>query len=45
MICKCRKHSRVFCWWCASQSLTFPLEHLLWERAPLFSSITRLLGL
>lgn len=26
-------------------TLGFPLEHLLWEKAPVFSTITRLLGL
>lgn len=33
---KCRR----LCVWCFIQTLGFPLEHLLWERAPGFAWVT-----
>jgi hypothetical protein len=46
MIHKCRHGSvALLCTWCMKQSLIFPVEHLLWERAPLFRTLTHLIGL
>lgn len=45
MIHNCVKHGRAVCVWCIAQSMAFPVEHFLWERAPLLSTITRALGL
>ena len=44
--CKtCAKHGKKFCIWCFAQSAAFPLEHLVWERAPGFRLVTHFLGL
>lgn len=45
MRCHCAKHGRRFCLWCVAQSAAFPVEHLVWERAPVLSAVTRWLGL
>ena len=44
MIRRCTHGSRRICAWCFMQSLAFPIEHVLWERAPILSAITRALG-
>lgn len=38
-------HTRRICFWCITQTLGFPLEHLAWEKLPVLSSVTHLLGL
>lgn len=38
---KCRR----LCVWCLLQTVGFPIEHLMWEKAPLLSSLTHVLGL
>jgi hypothetical protein len=44
--CKtCAKHGKRFCFWCFAQSAAFPLEHLVWEKAPGFRLVTHFLGL
>jgi hypothetical protein len=30
---------------CVGITLSFPLEHVVWEKAPLLSSLTHLMGL
>lgn len=45
MLHKCKTHSRVWCMRCVGITLGFPLEHVLWEKAPVLSSITHLMGL
>lgn len=42
---RCSKHSRAFCWFCITQTIGFPIEHLMWEKAPILSSITHIIGL
>lgn len=41
----CANHGRRLCVWCLVQTLAFPVEHLAWEKAPMLSSVTHLLGL
>lgn len=42
---KCKCHGRSACVWCILQTVGFPIEHLAWERLPVLSSITHVLGL
>jgi hypothetical protein len=42
---QCKTHSRRFCWFCIGTTLGFPIEHLIWERAPLFATLSHALGL
>lgn len=42
---RCAKHGHRVCVWCVLNTVGFPMEHLLWEKAPGFVSITHLLGL
>ena len=45
MIHKCANHGRRVCVWCIVQSIAFPVEHLMWEKAPILSALTHALGL
>lgn len=42
-----RHHSRftVMCWRCWWFTISFPIEHFLWEKAPVLRGLTRALGL
>lgn len=43
---ECRHgRARRLCVWCVLQSLAFPVEHFVWEKAPGLRAITVLLGL
>lgn len=42
---KCKKHGSRFCMLCLWATVSFPLEHFLWEKAPILSGITKALGL
>lgn len=42
---KCQEHGKRLCWFGFGTTFGFPLEHLLWEKAPVFSTVTHLLGL
>jgi len=44
MIKKCKCHGKRACTWCFFTTIGFPVEHVLWEKAPLLSGITKLLG-
>lgn len=41
----CRAHSRRLCLRCIAFTAGFPIEHLLWEKAPGFVLLTHALGL
>lgn len=41
----CSKHGRRACTWCVVTTLSFPLEHAIWERMPVFRTVAALLGL
>lgn len=41
----CKKHGNRVCLWCIANTVGFPIEHFVWEKAPVFSSVTKLLGL
>jgi len=41
----CTKHGRRACVWCVLTTLSFPVEHLAWERLPILSGLTAWLGL
>jgi hypothetical protein len=45
MIHRCKTHGRKFCVRCVVFTLGFPVEHVLWEKFPVLSSVTHLLGL
>ena len=45
MIHRCKTHGSRLCWFCLTQSMVFPVEHFLWEKAPILSGITKTLGL
>jgi hypothetical protein len=45
MIHSCKTHGRKWCVRCVGITLGFPIEHLLWERVPVFSTLAHLLGL
>jgi hypothetical protein len=45
MFKRCKTHSRTLCTRCVWITLSFPIEHLIWERAPMFASVTHILGL
>jgi hypothetical protein len=45
MLHKCKLHGKKWCWRCVGITLGFPVEHLLWEKVPVFSAITQALGL
>ena len=42
---RCKHHNRRLCLWCISTTLSFPVEHLMWERMPILSGIARAMGL
>ena len=42
---RCKNHSKRVCVWCITTTMSFPLEHLIWEKAPVLRSVTALLGL
>lgn len=43
---RCEKHGKAVCWFCIGNTVGFPLEHIIWERLPVFSWITyHVLGL
>jgi hypothetical protein len=42
---RCTHHGRRVCLWCIATTFSFPIEHFIWERAPLFRGVTALLGL
>jgi hypothetical protein len=41
----CAKHGRRVCVWCVVTTLSFPVEHAVWEKMPLFRTVTVALGL
>lgn len=45
MLHRCTHHGRRVCVWCFMQTIAFPIEHLAWEKAPILSQITHVLGL
>jgi hypothetical protein len=45
IIHKCKCHARRFCWSCIGFTVGFPLEHIIWEKAPLFRLVPPLLGI
>jgi hypothetical protein len=45
LFAKCKCHGRRACVWCFLTTISFPLEHLAWERAPFLSGLTKALGL
>ena len=42
---KCKTHAQRVCWRCVLFTAGFPVEHLLWEKVPIFAAITHALGL
>lgn len=42
---RCTPHSRRFCWFCFVTTISFPVEHFIWERLPGFMWVTSALGL
>lgn len=42
---RCKTHGRRVCIWCVATTASFPLEHFIWERAPVLRGVTALLGL
>lgn len=44
MMGRCKQHGLRWCNRCFWITVSFPLEHVVWERLPVFSAITRLLG-
>jgi hypothetical protein len=40
----CTKHGKI-CFRCVLFTLGFPVEHVIWEKAPVFSLVTKALGL
>lgn len=45
MIHTCKAHGRRVCIRCIVFTAGFPFEHFVWERLPVFRSITHALGL
>lgn len=45
MLGRCKCHGRRACIFCFVQTITFPLEHVVWEKLPGFATITHALGL
>lgn len=45
MIHSCKEHGRKWCFRCIAFTIGFPVEHVIWEKFPVFSSITHALGL
>jgi hypothetical protein len=43
--CRCHRHGKRWCWRCFWLTVSFPLEHFIWEKVPVFSAIPPLLGL
>lgn len=41
----CHAHGRRLCKWCIVTTLSFPVEHAIWEKLPLFRTVTAILGL
>jgi len=41
----CKEHSKKWCFRCLIITAGFPLEHFLWEKAPILKSVTKFLGL
>lgn len=42
---RCKSHGKRVCIWCLVTTLSFPVEHFMWEKAPLLKTITAMLGL
>jgi hypothetical protein len=38
-------HGRRLCGWCLATTCSFPLEHWLWERAPVLRQLASVMGL
>jgi len=45
LTCKCKEHGKRWCWSCFAFTAGFPIEHFIWEKLPVFRSITAYLGL
>jgi hypothetical protein len=43
--CGCEKHGRRVCLSCIAFTVSFPLEHVVWEKAPGFAWVTHVFGL
>lgn len=42
---RCATSCRRLCIWGVLTSVSFPVEHFVWEKAPLFRAVTAYLGL
>lgn len=42
---KCVTHGKRWCKACILATLAFPVEHALWTHAPVFRTVTQLIGL
>lgn len=42
---RCQRHGRRACTWCVVTTLSFPVEHAMWERVPLLRTVALALGL
>ena len=42
---KVHTHSRKFCLRCMLFTLSFPVEHFIWEKLPVFRTISLMIGL
>jgi hypothetical protein len=43
---RCRRdRCKAICVWCVLNTVGFPVEHMVWDRAPLFRLIPPLLGI
>jgi hypothetical protein len=41
----CKHQGRRLCIWCIVTTASFPIEHFVWEKLPLFRQATVILGL
>lgn len=45
MLCKCKAHGKRICSTCFWTMVFWPVEHFLWEKAPVLRSISHLMGI
>jgi hypothetical protein len=45
MFCKCKEHSKRFCTTCILATVAFPIEHLIWTKAPILRNFAGVFGL
>lgn len=41
----CKAHGKTFCFRCLLVTIGFPIEHFIWEKAPILRNVTVMLGL